>query len=251
MSLLYSTVIVAVFIAVVLIVRAKAAWAARLRERQLWTGIARDIAHQFGTPLSALMGWLDLLPTAKSVESILPEMQRDLERLRTILNRLSQVSAPNRFVSISLRQMTSDLRSYFQRRLPAGERGVAISEEITGDPLAQGQPDLLSWALEHLIKNAADALDGQPGRIILRARDEGEKVVIQVEDSGRGIPTKLKSKIFAPGFTTKNGGRGLGLALVTLIIEELHQGKVIIQESTVGKGTTISILLPKVGRAPA
>jgi len=250
MSFFYATVIIAVFIAIVLIVRAKAARAARLRERQLWIGISRDIAHQFGTPLSALMGWLDLLPTAKSVESILPEMQRDLERLRTILNRLSQVSGPTRFVSVDLRQMTSDLSSYFQKRLPSGERGVVISVEVAGDPMAVGQPDLLSWALEHLIKNAADALDGRAGKIILRAREEGECVVIQIEDSGRGIPAKLRSKIFAPGFTTKNGGRGLGLALVALIIEDLHHGAVSIKECAVGKGTTISILLPKAGQAP-
>jgi len=251
MNFLYSTIFVAVFIVIVLIVRAKTTRAARLRERQLWSGITRDIAHQFGTPLSALMGWLDILPTAKSVESILPEMQHDLERLRSILNRLSQVSAPSRFVLISLRQMTSELRSYFQKRLPSGERGVTITEEISGDPQAQGQPDLLLWALEHLVKNAADALEGRAGRIILRAREEGDNVEIQIEDSGRGIPAKLKLKIFAPGFTTKNGGRGLGLALAVLIIEEQHQGKVIIKESIVGQGTTISILLPKAGQAPA
>ena len=250
MNWLVVTLFLALAGALIWIAGVKAGQAARLRERQLWTGIARDIAHQFGTPLSALMGWLDILPTAKSVESILPEMQHDLERLRIILNRLSQVSAPSRFVPISLRQMTSELHSYFQKRLPSGERGVTIIEEISGDPQAQGQPDLMLWALEHLVKNAADALEGRAGKIILRAREEGDNVEIQIEDSGRGIQRKLLSKIFAPGFTTKNGGRGLGLALAALIIEEHHQGKVIVKESIMGKGTTISIILPKAGPAP-
>jgi signal transduction histidine kinase len=243
--------IIAFFFALLWLAVVKAGRAARLRERQLWTGISRDIAHQMGTPLSALMGWMDILPSAKTVENILPEMQHDLERLRIILNRLSQVSAPSRFVPISLRQMTSELRSYFQKRLPSGERGVTITEEIAGDPQAQGQPDLLFWALEHLVKNAADALGGRAGSIILRAREEGDNVEIQIEDSGRGIQRKLLSKISAPGFTTKNGGRGLGLALAALIIEEQHQGKVIVKESIVGQGTTISVILPKAGPAPS
>jgi hypothetical protein len=140
--------------------------------------------------------------------------------------------------------MTSHLHSYFQKRLPSGDSGVQITEEIEGDPWVRAQRDLLLWTLEHLIKNAADALVGGSGHIALRAGLQSGQVEIQIQDSGRGIEKSVRRRIFDPGFTTKPTARGLGLALAKLIIEEHHQGRVSLKQSTVGKGSTFSILLP-------
>jgi len=244
---LSALLVLLILAALMWLVYQKARTAGRLQERQLWIGIARDIGHQFATPLSALMGWVDLMPTQKNLDAVLLEMNRDLDRLKLISNRLSQVGAPLQFEILELRQIITEVRTYFQKRLPAGDRGIEIGEESEGKPKVRANRELLQWALEHLVRNSVDAFESGSGRIILRVQEAGPEAILEVEDNGRGIGPKLRRKIFKPGFTTKVGGRGSGLALVKLIIEDDHAGRFTLQQTRPGQGTTFRITLPSAG----
>jgi signal transduction histidine kinase len=214
----------------------------RRRDWQLWQGLSGDLTHQMGTPLSALMGWIEMLPGARDPQLALSEMNVSLERLRGIAVRLAHVGAPGRFEDINLQETLEQLRSYFQKRI-AQSSGIVIAVECQDQPVAHANAELLIWVLEGFVKNAIDAIEGKEGRITLRAADRDGGVVIEVEDNGRGIDPSIRGKIFDPGFSTKMGGRGMGLPLARHIIEVGHGGQLHIIRSEPGKGTLIRVAL--------
>ena len=213
------------------------------QERALWTGLAKAIAHDMGTPLSAIMGWLELLPTSADPASIAAEINRSAERLRLLAERLNQIGAPARIEAIDVRDIFRDVKSYFAKRLPSLTEKISIKEKIEGTPCVQASRELLSWALENLVRNSIDALPVEGGEIVLRAFQTGKDVTIEVSDNAQGIPEKVQSDIFKPGFTTKRGGRGIGLSVAKYIIEDLHGGEISLKESQPGRGTAIRMML--------
>jgi len=215
----------------------------RQRERRLWVGVCRDLAHQLGTPLSALMGWMEILPTTKEPESAFREMNRDLERLKIVTERLNRVGSPSKFESVPLRGLIAEVRAYYLKRLPAGDAGIQINEEISGNPTVHGIRVLLAWALEILVKMAIDAVSPEGGTIALRANVEGAHVILDVSDTGRGIEREGRRKILQPGPATRRSGRGAGFSLVKYIMEEIHGGRLAREASSAGQGTILRITL--------
>jgi two-component system, sporulation sensor kinase D len=214
----------------------------RRHDRQLWLGIAADLTHQMGTPLSALMGWVDLLPTAKDTKVAVVEMNTSLERLLAISNRLAQVGNPWRFEKVPLGETIEQTRSYFLKRI-AQSSGIVISTQTEGQPTARANQELLKWSLEGLVKIAVDAIEGKNGRITLRAQEEAGRAILEVEDNGRGIDPRMLNKIAEAGFSPKIGGRDIVLPLARHIVEVGHKGRFNIVWSEAGKGTLIRIEL--------
>ncbi len=218
----------------------------RSEERFIWVGMAKETAHQLGTPLSSLMGWVAYLKEQPDqVNTVVAELEKDLQRLQTIANRFSQIGSRPDLKEENIVDVVLDTVEYFQRRLPQRKKGVILEahvpEKAVFMPLNR---DLLSWVLENLIKNALDALNSEGGKIVVSVQElDSRGIAIEVQDTGKGIPSKLKKTIFHPGFTTKKRGWGLGLSFVKRIIEEYHHGKVYLKESQPGKGSTFRIEL--------
>jgi two-component system, sporulation sensor kinase D len=212
-------------------------------QNKLWAGMAKETAHQIGTPLSSLIGWVELLKSEDVAESTTVEIEKDIERLQTITERFSKIGSEpkleKRDIVIETQESYDYLMSRFSKQI-----------EFTFDApvsaiLVMLNPTLHSWTIENLVKNAIDAMKGK-GKLDLKISQEGEFVKIIVSDTGAGIQKKQFKTIFEPGFTTKKRGWGLGLSLTKRIVEEYHKGKIKVLHSEVGKGTTIQILLKKV-----
>jgi two-component system, sporulation sensor kinase D len=212
-------------------------------QNKLWAGMAKETAHQIGTPLSSLIGWVELLKSEDVAESTTVEIEKDIERLQTITERFSKIGSEpkleRRDIVAETHQSYDYLMSRFSKQI-----------EFTFDApvsaiLVMFNPTLHSWTIENLVKNAIDAMKGK-GKLDLKISQEGEFVKIIVSDTGAGIQKKQFKTIFEPGFTTKKRGWGLGLSLTKRIVEEYHKGKIKVLHSEVGKGTTIQILLKKV-----
>ena len=220
--------------------------ARRAEEDQVWTGMARETAHQLGTPLSALYGWLTVLEDeAEGQPNVLPllaEVRKDLERLQTVADRFSKIGSDQPGEVADLSPLVEHSVSYLQKRLP---KGVELRYDIEpGLPAVRYQPVLLGWVLENLIRNAVDALPDQRGRIEVRARRVGDQVVLDVEDNGKGMTAKVRRSVFRPGFTTKKRGWGLGLSLARRIAVQGHGGQLQVLHSAPGQGTTFRLALP-------
>jgi hypothetical protein len=226
-------------------------------KRIIWVGMAKETAHQLGTPISSLMGWIELLrgqaeeggaevriPRAELDETLV-EMARDVERLNKVAQRFSNVgSAP----SLQRQDPTPVVREaveYMRRRLPRSTGEVRVEERYEQVPPVDLNPELLEWAIENLLSNSVSALDGHPGHITIAIehRPKAGVVEVVVEDDGRGMAPADQSHAFEPGFTTKRRGWGLGLALARRVIEEYHGGRLYIRESAPGEGTTMVISL--------
>lgn len=217
-------------------------------QRLLWIGMARETAHQLGTPISSLLGWTALLnekELSEDFQEIVSSMQQDIHRLEQIASRFSEISGREHFVEANLQEIINNVVHYMQRRLP--QTGKNISLKLTGsaDMQLPLNPDLLAWALENIIKNGVDAIERQSGTIHIHIHEpDSSKLYIDIEDTGKGIETQKDwDKIFKPGYTTKKRGWGLGLSLVRRIIEEYHNGSVTVIQSAEGKGTIIRITL--------
>lgn len=215
------------------------------RER-VWAGMARESAHQLGTPLSSLSGWVQLLgerssdPTATSA---IHHMEGDLERLKRVADRFERIGRPSRRDNVDLCSLASHVASYFQARVPTLAHRVTVASVCESDPLVvQGDPVLLEWALEVLAKNAIDALAGRGGRLEISAQRVDEaRVRIRVSDDGPGVPRELRGQIFDPGFSTKESGWGIGLSLARRIVEENHRGRLILVPTD--QGATFDVIL--------
>ncbi len=216
------------------------------RER-IWAGMARESAHQLGTPLSSLSGWIELLEERSSDEtthSALSHMRGDLERLDRVAHRFERIGREPRQDPVNVRQLVDRIAGYFRARVPTLANTVTIDVRHDGElPEVRGDPVLLEWALEVLTKNSVDALSGRGGQISLNtSADSAGAVRIRVSDDGPGVPRELRSRIFEPGFSTKQKGWGIGLSLAKRIVEENHGGKLVLVPSD--RGATFDVILP-------
>ena len=216
----------------------------------LWVGLARETAHQLGTPISSLVGWIEYMklkaPGNAALGRIAGEMEQDLGRLHQVVARFSQIGS---LPELHLQDPNSVLRSvadYFSSRLPKEERKVVLDLDLAVVADVPLNRELLGWVLENLVKNALDAIDRPDGRISITSRAAGrlgQEVRIDVEDNGRGIPPQHLRDVFLPGWSTKKRGWGLGLALARRIVEQYHGGRIWVEYSRLGEGTGFSILL--------
>ncbi|HAD81352.1 MAG: hypothetical protein A2509_11300 [Candidatus Edwardsbacteria bacterium RIFOXYD12_FULL_50_11] len=214
-------------------------------ERAVWVGLAREAAHQLGTPISSLMGWLTLLQDGtKTPPEIIPEMENDLAHLERVLNRFNQVGSIPKLAEADINQLLHQAVEYFTHRVANMGKKIRFEENYHHDPGVLLNRDLFTWAVENLIKNAIDAIDGPDGVISISTAVAAKKIEITVSDNGRGIQPGHQKKIFSPGFTTKTLGWGLGLSLVRRIIEDYHQGKIKLAGSRPGQGSAFLITLP-------
>lgn len=211
-------------------------------KRHIWAGMARETAHQLGTPVSALLGWVDLLKNNPNrTKSIVKDMDVDLARLQEISSRFSDMGIAPKFEKLDLVELIQSVIKYLQRRVS----GVDI--QLTFDDSAQyivnGNKKLLSWAIENLVKNGIDASKNVGGKININLKTEKNRFIIDIIDFGMGIPKRDWKNIFRPGFSTKKYGWGLGLSLTKRIVMDFHKGKIFVKESVIDSGTTISIIL--------
>lgn len=211
-------------------------------QNKLWAGMAKETAHQIGTPLSSLIGWVEILKTEEIDPSITSEIEKDIERLQTITDRFSKIGSVPVLEEQDIVAETLRTYEYLQSRF---SKQVAFSYDGPREPiLVMINPTLHSWTIENLVKNAIDAMKGK-GSLDLRIEQDVHHVKINVKDSGTGIAKKQFKTIFEPGFTTKKRGWGLGLSLTKRIVEEYHSGKIKVLHSEIGKGTTFQISLNK------
>jgi signal transduction histidine kinase len=211
-------------------------------QNKLWAGMAKETAHQIGTPLSSLIGWIEILKTEEIDQSITVEIEKDVDRLQTITDRFSKIGSVPVLEALDVIAETYNTYEYLQSRF---SKQVAFSYLAPKDPvLAYINPTLYSWTIENLVKNAIDAMKGK-GTLELKIEQDSNHVKITVKDSGSGIPKNQFKTIFEPGFTTKKRGWGLGLSLTKRIVEEYHYGKIKVLHSELGKGTTFQIQLNK------
>jgi signal transduction histidine kinase len=215
--------------------------------------MAKETAHQLGTPISSLMGWVDLMEAETPAgdaerHGTLREMRADIERLGRIANRFERVGSKPKLTPLDVNPVIREVVAYLRRRLPTRGRKVEILEQLEeGLPPVPSDHELLSWTVENLLKNATDAIlkAQQDGRIAVRTtRSVPSGVRIVVEDDGPGIPEAIQNRIFDPGFSTKARGWGLGLALARRIVEDYHGGRIRLLRSTPGVRTVFSVDLP-------
>ncbi len=217
----------------------------------IWVGLAKETAHQLGTPIMAMMGWTELLEENNKqvrnemIAQVCKEMQGDLDRLQKINLRFGNVGTPPKQDLVDVSTIIHGVVLYFRKRLPNRGKSIELIEKVGKMPLILANEELLEWVFENLIKNSLDALDKAKNTIEISTRLDSAKnqVVITYEDNGRGIPRKNRRKIFQPGYTTKKHSWGLGLTLVKRIIEEYHNGKIRLVD-TGPDGTTFEIRLP-------
>ena len=211
-------------------------------QNKLWAGMAKETAHQIGTPLSSLIGWVALLKSENVDESITFEIEKDIERLQTITDRFSKIGSEPKLENKDIVAETLQSYDYLQSRF---SKQIEFSFKAPKSPiLVSLNPTLHSWTIENLVKNAIDAMKGK-GRLALEIQQEGDSVKINVTDTGSGIQKSQFKSIFEPGFTTKKRGWGLGLSLTKRIVEEYHKGTIKVLNSEIGKGTTMQVSFKK------
>jgi signal transduction histidine kinase len=213
----------------------------KAEQNQVWAGMAKETAHQLGTPLSSLMAWVQLLES-KGVDKITTEeMQKDIDRLHTVTDRFSKIGSgallENDDISGTIQNVTTYLR-------PRISEKVDMHITVEGGIKAKHNASLIEWVLENICKNAVDAMEGE-GELYVSLTDLSTEVHIDIKDTGKGIPSNQLKTIFQPGFSTKKRGWGLGLSLVKRIVKEYHKGRVFVLESQVDLGTTFRIIIPK------
>ncbi|HCF03726.1 HAMP domain-containing sensor histidine kinase [Flavobacterium sp.] len=211
-------------------------------QNKLWAGMAKETAHQIGTPLSSLIGWIELLKAENVAESTTQEIEKDIERLQTITDRFSKIGSEPKLENQNIIAATQETIDYLQSRF---SKQVLFSFQAPELPIfVLFNATLHSWTIENLVKNAIDAMKGK-GNLDLVMEQEGEWIQIKVSDTGIGIPKKQFKTIFEPGFTTKKRGWGLGLSLTKRIVEEYHKGRIKVVQSEIGKGSTIQLSYKK------
>lgn len=212
----------------------------RAEQNKVWVGLSKETAHQLGTPISSLMAWQEMLRETYPDDELLPEMGKDVERLQRIAERFSKIGSLPELRPESLNEVLSAVTQYISRRT---SNRVRLTCTVPQQPLIVPMcSSLFEWVVENLCKNAIDAMDGQ-GSITLAAFTDGSLAVVEVTDTGKGIPKNKFHTVFTPGFTTKKRGWGLGLSLAKRIVEEYHHGRIYVKNSEVGRGTTFRIEL--------
>ena len=211
-------------------------------QNKLWAGMAKETAHQIGTPLSSLIGWVEILKSEDVAESTTLEIEKDIERLQTITDRFSKIGSEPKLELKDIVAETQLSYDYLQSRF---SKQIEFSFKAPNSAIMVSlNPTLHSWTIENLVKNAIDAMKGK-GKLALEIEQEGDYVKINVSDTGAGIQKKQFKTIFEPGFTTKKRGWGLGLSLTKRIVEEYHKGIIKVLNSEIGKGTTMQVSYKK------
>ena len=212
----------------------------RAEQNKVWVGLSKETAHQLGTPISSLMAWTTILKETYP-DDLLPEMDKDVKRLQLIADRFSKIGSLPEAVPVSLSEVLDHVIDYMDRRT---SKTIQLKKVFPADDIIiRLNASLFEWVIENLCKNAVDAMGGESGTITLRVETVGERVIVEVSDTGKGIKKKDMRNVFRPGFTTKSRGWGLGLSLAKRIVEEYHNGKIFVKSSELGKGTTFRIEL--------
>ena len=219
----------------------------RSEQSNIWVGMAKETAHQFGTPISSLMGWLEMLKInygqPDKVLDITNEISDDVEKLNKITYRFSKIGSKPELIKTNVMDDIKQVTTYFERRLP--QTGKSVELKISGDEQAYAEinSELFGWVIENLIKNALDAIEGNVGKIEVSVKESRHRVEVEVTDNGKGIEMKRRKDVFRPGYSTKKRGWGLGLSLSKRIIEGYHGGKIFVKSSKPGEETTFKIIL--------
>lgn len=222
----------------------------RSEQSNLWVGMTKEAAHQLGTPLSSMYGWLQLLKDKFQDDedslSIVYEIQNDVSRLKGIAERFNKIGSQPELKKVHVEPIIDQVIEYMERRLPQLGKNVQVRKSITTNAKVELNPELFQWAIENLIKNSMDAIkeSTENAFVAISVIQENKWIKIDVEDSGTGMDRKQIKKIFKPGYSTKKRGWGLGLSLTKRIIEEYHKGKIYVLQSEINNGTTIRITLP-------
>jgi len=214
-------------------------------QNKLWAGMAKETAHQIGTPLSSLLGWVEILRMEKTDEKTVSEIEKDIERLNTIADRFSKIGS---IPKLSRHNIVAETKKSFDYYASRASKLIDFhfDTDIDLKIYSMINPQLFSWVIENLVKNSIDAMDGK-GILRIKVQPKNSKYVqILVSDSGKGIPKSMYTKIFDPGYTTKRRGWGLGLSLTKRIIEDYHNGKIQVDKSDPDKGTSMSVLLNEI-----
>jgi hypothetical protein len=211
-------------------------------QNQVWAGMAKETAHQLGTPISSLEGWVEMLKESNTADKIVTEISKDVERLKLVSDRFGKIGSTPQLEEANIVLQVENMVTYIKRRASnkVSFRVSKPDDEIT----ALINAPLFDWVIENLLKNALDAMEG-PGSIQIDIKNESTQVLIDIADTGKGISKKNIPNVFKPGFTTKKRGWGLGLSLSKRIIEQYHRGELYVKHSELGKGTTFRIVLRK------
>lgn len=236
----YPIVYIVVFLLYALLLTVVLIVLKRAEQNRVWIGLTKETAHQLGTPISSLLAWTEILKSRYPEDDMLPEMEHDVQRLRTIAERFSQVGSKQELALSDLNAVTKKAFDYMRARI---SKKINMEFSATGNIQVMLNAPLFEWVMENLCKNAVDAMEND-GTIRVQVRQNGNCAVIDISDTGKGLPMKNYKRIFYPGFTTKKRGWGLGLSLAKRIIEEYHHGKIYVKHSEIGKGTTFRIELP-------
>ncbi len=217
--------------------------ARRAEQDRVWTGMARETAHQLGTPISALLGWLTLLKEENTAPATVAEMERDVERLQVIADRFSKMGSTGPMEPICIQHWLTEVLGYWSKRLPTAVDVHWVPDGSTY--WVRASPVLLGWVVENLVRNATDAMDGK-GLLTFTVRRQGKEIHLDVTDTGKGMTPAVAQSVFRPGFTTKARGWGLGLSLSQRIAHEQHGGRLVVLRTAPGIGTTFRLTLREV-----
>ena len=213
-------------------------------KKHIWVGMARETAHQLGTPVSALMGWVQWIKDhPNKTHEIIPEIEVDLQRLEQISRRFSKMGSKSDFEEFDLSIRIEKIITYLGKRLPSLGKTVELVNDIQPGIIIVANGSLLAWSIENIIRNGIDSIDKRNGKISVSLKKELNEIKIRIKDNGKGIPKKDWKNIFRPGFSTKKAGWGLGLSLASRIIEDIHNGHLKVIESSIDIGTVIEIRL--------
>ncbi len=214
----------------------------RAEQNRVWVGLSKETAHQLGTPISSLMAWLEYLKLKEVDPVLLTEIDKDIERLQMIAERFSKIGSVSGLGTVDLREAIQRSLAYMEKRV---SRGVEFTVDLPEQPVVVSLNEpLFGWVIENLVKNGADAMQGEGGMSFV-VSEKGRHVFLDIADTGKGMPKSKFRTIFSPGYTTKERGWGLGLSLVKRIVEENHGGKIFVKRSEPGKGTIFRIVLKK------
>ncbi len=232
--------IVALFI-VITIVSIRSSY--RSTQNQVWAGMAKETAHQLGTPVSSLEGWVEMLKEKSGNEKIVQELGKDVDRLRLVSDRFGKIGSTPHLEEIDLVSQINSMVDYMRKRA-TGKINFSVNTHGQQQIIGKVSAPLFDWVIENLLKNALDAMEGK-GSIAVDINSNEKGVYIDIADTGKGISKQNVVKVFKPGFTTKKRGWGLGLSLSRRIIEQYHKGQIFVKQSETGKGTTFRIVLKK------
>ena len=217
----------------------------KTENNNIWTGMAKETAHQLGTPVSALIGWIQRIKShPDKIRDIVPEIEADVNRLEQVGNRFGKIGSSPKLNSINVIELIKGVINYLNRRLSSDKLKIEIEHKISPEVKIEANETLLSWAIENVIKNGLDSMKSNEGTVYVKISSDIKGIRILIEDDGKGILRRNWKKVFQPGFTTKKHGWGFGLSLSYRIIKEIHHGTIQILKSSPDTGTTVEIHIP-------